>query len=38
MTLMTTRTAVAVFAATLLLAAPAREELLRVDIITLGMD
>ena len=41
MTLITTRTAVAavaVCAATLLLAAPARAELLRVEISTLGMD
>lgn len=35
---MTARTAFAVFAATLLLAAPARAELLRVEIKTLGMD
>lgn len=37
MMIMMTRTAV-VFAATLMLAAPARAELLRVEIKTLGMD
>jgi hypothetical protein len=38
MTIMLTRSAVIAIAATLLLAAPARAELLRVEIKTLGMD
>jgi len=38
MTIMMTRSAVLAFAAMLLLAAPARAELLRVEIKTLGMD
>jgi hypothetical protein len=38
MMMMLTRPAVAALAATLLLAAPARAELLRVEIKTLGMD